>query len=136
MFVPDRLTETLRREPQILVAYLFGSRARGEHRERSDYDVAILTTDRFSFRDRMRLAGDLAVAVGRRVDLVQLNNTAPLIAYEVVRGGLPLLVRDENVLNEFERKAFLRYCDTRTLRAVQDGYVRARATRRLGGSQA
>jgi hypothetical protein len=132
----QRLSEVLSREPTILVAYLFGSRARGEARAGSDYDVAVLTTSAFSFRDRMRLAGDLGSAAGRRVDLVHLNHAAPLITYEVVRDGRPLLVRDESALNDFERRAFFRYCDTKRLRAVQDGYLRERALERIRGPQA
>jgi predicted nucleotidyltransferase len=122
-----RLEPIFRRHGHVVVAYLFGSAARGDTHERSDLDLAVL----FDGRD---LAGyralwiDLRDALGARdFDLVALNGAGPVLGFEILRDGRPLYARSVEELNEFERRAWHRYQDTRRLRAIGDDYLKGRA---------
>lgn len=82
------LRSALAQRPDVRLALLFGSVARGVARPDSDLDVAVLGRD----LDLPTLAGDLSLAAGREVDVVDL-----------AQAGYPLLralLRDSVVLHE------------------------------------
>ena len=83
------LAARLEAEPDIAVAYLFGSRARGNARPNSDVDVAVLLDGGV---DTHRRQLDLMATLGANVDLVILNDAPPALGYRVLRmasSGLP-----------------------------------------------
>ena len=54
--------------------YLFGSRARGDSNENSDYDFCIVVPKSFDLMDIGSLLGDLKDALGSNVDIVCEDN--------------------------------------------------------------
>jgi predicted nucleotidyltransferase len=125
-----RCRAVLEKDGRILVAYLFGSRreeldAPGVDTERPsgsaapaadprDIDLAVVTDTRFTYHDYYVLIERLGGAIGSdRVDLVWLNESEPIITFEVIRDGTVLFYRDADALNDFERKAKHRYYDYR-----------------------
>ncbi len=98
----------------LLAAYLFGSVARGTDSPGSDVDVGILlrkeppgTLDGLRFA----LEGDLERALGRRAQIVMLNNAPPDLVHRVLRDGRLLLDRDRGARIRFEVDARNRYFD-------------------------
>lgn len=65
----SRLRETLKERPDLHLAVLFGSQARGKARPDSDLDLAVLG-DRL---DSLSLARDLSLATDLEVDIVDLG---------------------------------------------------------------
>lgn len=121
------LTAVLEAAPEVLVAYLFGSRATEAARPRSDVDVAVLTTGSLPVVRRMELTADLQDAVpGRRVDLVVLASAPPALGYRVLRDGVLLLVRDEAARVRHHAEVLDRYFDTEPLRRELDRAQRLR----------
>ena len=89
------LIEALRTQPNVRLAVLYGSVARGEGRPESDLDVLVrLRNDsyltRAELRDRLRKASE------RGVQLVSLEQAeaAPLLLGDVLRDGRVLIDRD------------------------------------------
>jgi predicted nucleotidyltransferase len=125
MAPPPELISSLRGvlacRPEVHLALLFGSSARGQARPDSDADVAVLGRD----LDLLGLAADLAAAAGREVDVVDLE-----------QAGYPLLMallRDAVVLHEGRPHAAARWrtraiLDTETDRPwferMRDAYLR------------
>lgn len=109
----DRLRLLLEEEPDVLFAFLFGSRATEKARANSDLDVAIY------FRDppapaldrRLDLAARISDATGFEVDLSVLNNASPLLQHQVLKTGRKIFVRD--------RVAYIRFRDEE-IRLYQD----------------
>lgn len=114
----DRLVETLGKRPEILEAYLFGSHARDDAQRHSDVDVAVYVDPlvvqelETPFGYAASLGADLISALGRNdVDVVVLNDAAPLLYHRVLRDGRRLLARDLVATTTREGRALSRYCD-------------------------
>lgn len=122
----DALRSTLERHGEIVLAYLFGSRARGESGEGSDVDVAVLADSLLGIDDRSRLSEELGRALGFRhaVDVIDLRAASPVLVAEVVRDGVRLVERDRLVRFDFEMAAIRRFEDTRPLRRLQQELLR------------
>ncbi len=98
-------------EEEILLAYLFGSRATGTASPRSDYDIALLVRDP-SLDLQARLAHEIGAVLGvEQVDVVFLNRAPVELAYAVVAQGCLLYERSLAERVEFEAKVLSLYGD-------------------------
>jgi len=114
-------------EERVLVAYLFGSYARGLETPRSDVDIAVLLSEvpERPLEYYMSLELRLAEAFGRDVDLVFLNDAPPLLKYQVIKYGRLLFSRDERVRVMFEAKSLCEYLDfSRALKRYDECFMR------------
>jgi predicted nucleotidyltransferase len=113
--------EALRRvvdsDARLGYALVFGSRARGEQHAGSDLDVAVgasrgrgLTA--FDLGD---IASRLEAVSGRPVDVVDLEQAPPALAYRIFRDGLVILERDRERLVARRARAVLEYLDFKPL---------------------
>ena len=109
------LQALLQGRAEILEAYLFGSRARGDARESSDIDVAVYLDeaklDEQGFGYDAELGEALSVACNASADVVILNRAPPLLYHRVLRDGVRLLARDLRATTTREGRALSRYCD-------------------------
>ncbi|BAS28751.1 DNA polymerase subunit beta [Limnochorda pilosa] len=117
----DALERYFRDRPEVSLAFLFGSTARGQARAGSDLDFAILIErDAVDGFDRSQMVWDLMHLCKREdVDLVLLNRASPLMTHRVVRDGYVLFARNTRVLAEFTIRAVQSYVDTRPLRELK-----------------
>jgi predicted nucleotidyltransferase len=103
-----------------VLAYLFGSAAKGTDRSGSDLDIAVLLgpevpAERYG-EVRLRLLTDLVgLTHTDDVDLALLNIAPPLLAFEIITTGR-LLLGSRRQQVRFEIEANRRYIDTRPLR--------------------
>jgi predicted nucleotidyltransferase len=129
------IAQAAEREPDVLAAYLFGSRARGEERERSDLDVGVLEVPGRSLglesEDRLRRA--ITAATGLPVDIARMRPSSPVLAFEVLAGGRRVFARDDERADEIEEDLLRRYLDTEHLRRVQREYFFEGKSRRSAG---
>lgn len=104
--------EPILREAGVIVAYLFGSRARGAQRTGSDVDVAVLVDGDMDLLDRARLAGRLADALeASEVDLVVLDDAPLELRGRIVQEGRLLFSDDEPRRVAFETRTRSEYLD-------------------------
>jgi predicted nucleotidyltransferase len=109
------IIELLNKQPHILFAYLFGSRVKGYANKRSDWDIAIYTTD--SIRENGRwpafeLEARLSRAVKATVQVTILNTPLPpVFAFEILKDGILLIDRELNLRMDFENKILRHYYD-------------------------
>lgn len=91
------LVQALRTHPNVRLAVLFGSVARGDEESGSDLDV-LVRLRRDDHRARAALVDRLESASGRRVQLVSLDQAreAPLLLADVLRDGRVLVDRDRD----------------------------------------
>ncbi len=128
-----RIRELLRDAGAVL-AYLFGSVARGQERADSDLDLAVLLDERIPEKRRGEIRLHLTTElVGlthtNDVDVVILNEAPPLLADRVVRTG-KLILGERPDQFRFEIQALKRFIDTIPLRR----YIEKRLLERIGSA--
>lgn len=88
-----RLIRELRTVPHVRLAVLFGSIARGEERKESDLDILVRFRED-TIHVRALVSERLERAVGRRVQLVSIEDAAPLLLADVLHDGRVLVDRE------------------------------------------
>ena len=125
----ERLIEYFQRCPYpVVLAYLFGSAAKGEITPLSDIDVAVyLDLDKAKRVDLyLPLLASLQELVGdRRVDLVYLNDAPAGLAYSIISGKL-LHCADERKRVEIEAGILASYLDEQMLHEARHRLIRRR----------
>ena len=99
------LTSALAADPDVLLAVVFGSAAKGTLHRRSDLDIAVMGVP-----STTRLAGPavtLSRIAGREVDLVALETAPPLLRFEIARDGAVLVARDRHRWPDFQARAMV-----------------------------
>jgi len=108
----DRLRLALEGGPALRLAVLFGSRARGSARARSDVDVGILPVDpQLRLTAELELAARLSGAVGVEVDVVRLDEASPLLGREIARDGVALFEDAPGAFAAYRADAMSRWID-------------------------
>ncbi len=113
--IEDHASEVLATAgPDLVAAYLFGSVSRDTATVDSDVDIGILlqSTPPGRLQDlRSTLEGLLENALGRRVQIVVLNQAPVDLIHRVLRDGRVLVDRDRAVRIGFEVRARNEYFD-------------------------
>lgn len=101
----------------VVVAYVFGSYARGSASALSDLDIAVFLAPDLSkserFDARLRLSGELSAITGREVDVIVMNDAPLSLSYEIIKGGMTVLCGDKDAKAEIELDILSRYLDRR-----------------------
>ena len=118
-----RIATALRPIPEIVTAYLFGSRATGRARPDSDLDVAVRFVQNLNAQQRLDAMLDAIAALGplgERTDLLELDldRVSSAIAFEVIRHGRRVLDRDPAARVHHEATIARRYDDDRPRREL------------------
>ena len=107
----ESLCNYLASEPQVSLAYLFGSQVSGAIGPLSDYDLGVLV-ERPSAELRYRLSHNTGRLMDtNRVDLVLLNEAPVELAFAIIAQGRLLYQRSLAARVEFEASVLSRYGD-------------------------
>jgi predicted nucleotidyltransferase len=121
----EQLEQRAEAWPELKLAVLFGSTARGKARPKSDVDLGILL-DPYSAELRFRVEADLGRAAGRPVDVILLDDAPPLLRFEIAREGILLFQREDHLWTDFKAKAMVDWWDwAPTHRMIAAGVVRS-----------
>lgn len=106
----DALRETLQAFPEISLAVLFGSTARGTAGSTSDVDLAVwLDTEAVNRLWDIDLAA--GAAMRRPVDLVDLRRAPPLLRLQIARHGIVLVEAEPGRWSRFKAQAMIDWWD-------------------------
>ncbi len=97
-------------QPNLALAVVFGSLARGALRRDSDVDLGLLL-DQDNPELRLRLEVDFGRVAGRAVDLIFLDQAPPLLRFEIAREGQVLLERRPFLWSDFKANAMRDWWD-------------------------
>ena len=81
------ITETIQSYSQVTLAIIFGSLASNTQHGNSDIDLAIQTNSPLDSELKKQLIEDLAVKLGRPVDLIDLNKAGQPLLGEILATG-------------------------------------------------
>ena len=110
----------------VVLAYLFGSEAKGTANRESDIDIAVLLSDQIPQAEYGQRVVDLnteLIGIFQRdaIDVALLNTAPPLLAFQVVRHGVVIYDPLHRYVS-FYIDAFNQYADTQPLRDLQWQY--------------
>src|SRR4030067_3735866 len=117
---------------EIVLAYLYGSSAKGTSRPYSDVDIAILLDKNMSVEEcpygyHAELLAILMKALRtNRIDLTILNEAPPFLKFQVIRYGRVILIRSEVKRIDFHVKTIAKYNDVKRLLDTQHQYLSKR----------
>jgi predicted nucleotidyltransferase len=119
----EALKRALTDDPDIGYAIVFGSAARGTAHAHSDLDVAIGLPEgrRLNALELGDLISRLEKAVGHSVDVVDLEEAPPGLAYRIFRDGQTLVEKDRTRLVARRARAVLEYLD---FKPVEEEFAR------------
>jgi len=132
-----QLEQTFRKEGVVL-AYLFGSQARGATHHFSDIDIGVLldkeVPEEQYFDKALKLAGELEGELQtKRVDVALLNRAKPFLRYQIVFGGKLLFAKNRAAQIFFENRTMKEYDDTKHILQFSLNAMRERIKKGLFG---
>lgn len=115
----DRLRQKADSWPELRLAVLFGSTARGQAGPRSDVDLGLLL-EPYSPELRFQVEAELGRAAGLPVHVILLDEAPPLLRFEIARDGILLFQREEHLWTDFKARAMVDWWDwAPTARKIQ-----------------
>lgn len=107
------LAQYFEKRPEIITAYLFGSRAEGVARADSDVDIAVLTEalSADSLKYRLELMEDTRRLTKLNTEIVILSEVPKLLQFQVIQKGSIIFERDSEHRAVFEMQTASRYYD-------------------------
>ncbi len=115
---------------EVLVAYLYGSVAKGKDCKGSDIDIGVVLADDYRpgpFYES-RLSAELSKAFGAEAEVRVLKGQSIVFLHQVLKYSVLLFSRDEKTRVGFETDTYSRYLD---FRPFFEGYNRERERRVL-----
>ncbi len=105
--IVKRISESI---ADLKAIYLFGSRATGQHRLDSDYDVAVLAETPLDESDAFfNLQIEMAAQTEAGVNLVDLQTLPTVLKFEAIRPRRRLFCADRAFCVDFEAEVFSEY---------------------------
>ena len=118
--VPDRLRTSigtcLDGHASVGLGILYGSVRRGTAGPESDVDLAVMGHHTLLAADKLAILEELAVLVGRPIDLVDLHAASGVLLGEVLRTGTRIYEADAGLYPELLRRYLLDAADFRPYR--------------------
>lgn len=105
----DILTTIRAAVPEVVAVYQFGSMVEGTEHAESDLDLAVLARRPLPNLERWDLQEELAVQVGRDVDLVDLRSASTVMQAQVIETAELLVEEDRTARQEFEMQVCSAY---------------------------
>lgn len=111
--LPTNLTQKLSNHPEVVLAYLFGSQAKGHASKKSDVDIAILLKEPLKnpLQAKLELLGVLQEGVAPDIDLTLLNHAGSVLKYQVIKYGKLICEKKPGAHRNFRISVWKEYFD-------------------------
>lgn len=125
--IDKQILLVLERHKAIHFALLFGSLAKGSAHRESDVDLAVGATHPLSVQEKIELISELAEAIGRPVDLIDLSTVGEPLLGQIIAGGRKILgnnttYADIVLKHLFNKEDFVPY-QRRILQERRDAWI-------------
>lgn len=103
---------------------LFGSRARGDGRNKSDFDIAYSSIEPMELGEENQMAVEFhSVFKTLNVDIVNLRHAGPLLLKKIVDEGIPVYEARESLFNNLYLYATRIFRESKNLNDLRREYV-------------
>ncbi|MGD2245867.1 MAG: nucleotidyltransferase domain-containing protein [Candidatus Aminicenantes bacterium] len=102
----ERLKQYFKSKDSVILAYVFGSKAKGPQRSFSDWDIAVYLRSHpyyelefnSEYPEEHTIWRDLEnILKSNKVDLLVLNRARPPMVFFILNSGIPLVVKDRHL---------------------------------------
>lgn len=112
----SRLVEFFESQEYVELAYLFGSTAENQRGPLSDIDIGVYLSSKLTkgerIEKRLELTAELAGFLKtEKIDLIVMNDSSPVINFEIIKSNIPVFVKNEDLKLDVEQKAMSSYLD-------------------------
>lgn len=115
MGIKKDISEPLREHEEVIVAYLYGSEAKGTAHEGSDLDIGLLLRKDFEpdalYTSKVSRELQEKLGISKEIDVRLLNDKPIIFQHQVLKNGSEILTRDERARIDFETEVYDRYLD-------------------------
>ena len=119
--IEKSITQYLRKQPDVVFVYLFGSFI--ERESYRDIDVAVYFQPDIKLLRQGELIAGLELATKVDIDLIRLNNLykkQPAFVYEILKKGRVIINKNQEIHHHYKSKTLRYYLDTNYLRKMMD----------------
>lgn len=102
-------SKILAKWPDVLAIYVFGSFGSQYETRTSDLDIAIIPIESPDNITTWNLAQEIAIAINRDVDLVDLKKASTVFCYEILTTGKRIYCSDLEKTDSFENLSWSMY---------------------------
>ena len=112
----SRLAEFFKSREYVELAYLFGSQSKGKQGSLSDIDIGVYLSSKLTKRERIEKRLELTAELTgflktERIDLIVMNDSSPVINFEIIKSNIPIFVKNEDLKLDVEQKVMSSYLD-------------------------
>ena len=97
----SKLKELLNYDSTVSFVFIFGSYVRKRQKGASDIDIAIYFNKPPDGIDLLHLINKLSDLTGKNVDLIVLNSASAFLRHQVMKHGIPLIIKDKTTYRQF-----------------------------------
>ena len=102
--IESKLKEFLNNDSTVSFAFIFGSYARRKQKNTSDVDIAIYFNNPPEGIGLLNLIDKLSDLTGKEVDLIVFNSASAFLRHQVMKYGVPIVIKDRNSYRRFREK--------------------------------
>ncbi|RME91424.1 MAG: nucleotidyltransferase domain-containing protein [Candidatus Hydrogenedentota bacterium] len=84
-------------QPEIKIAILYGSYAKGNPHAKSDVDIGVASRKTLSTEEKLNLIGELEQVIGKNIDLVDILGPSRFVVWQMLRYGVVVKKSDEKL---------------------------------------
>jgi hypothetical protein len=96
------LKEYFEKQPEVLLAFVFGSYAKGFAMKESDFDLGIYLSDK---KLENKISSQATRILEKNIDLILLNEAPASLISNILKTGIPLTVKNKKLFWELYLKA-------------------------------
>ena len=113
----EKIRKVLKKRPEVLAAYLYGSHAKGYARKGSDIDIGVLLYPniKYSLMDEGGLKMELDCVDSFDVDAFVINGKSPSFKHSVISPRRVIFCQDDSLRADFEVQTFNEYFEVKPL---------------------
>lgn len=109
--------EALSKFPQLKVAVLYGSFAKGSQTSKSDIDLGVAASQKLTIDELVDIQTALCSGTSREVDLIDLNAAAGTVFKEALTQGTVLLKTDNEIYARLLSRLMFEQADFEPIRS-------------------
>lgn len=98
--IVDIIKPYCEQKKEIIMAFLFGSYASDHPCKESDIDIAVYMKNEDNDLE-IEIQNKLEHLIGKEIDLVSLQRSSAVLSWDIIRKGIPLVIKDRRQYLDF-----------------------------------